>query len=109
MYNINYSDFAITIKERKMIMYLGNLSLNEIENRCGVEFPKDLKDYMADKHQAHASDVAKGKWHCFDAPFMLVCGGMEMAKHVADYLTPLASNFKESLSIGISEYDGESK
>lgn len=40
-----------------MSIYLGNLDIAEIERRSGVEFPQELRDYMADKKQESASNV----------------------------------------------------
>lgn len=80
---------------------LGNLSVPEIESRSGVTFPDELKKFMADKHQASASKVEKGKWHCFDIPFTLVVGDMETATHIYGHLKDLSSSFKEPLQIAL--------
>jgi len=84
-----------------MGIMLGNLTLAEMEARSGVEWPEDLKRYMADRHQPKASGIAPGKWHCFDLPFQLVCGDMETAQKVYDHLSPLAASFSEPLQIGV--------
>ena len=84
-----------------MSIYLGNLSIEEIELRSGVEFPQELKDYMADKKQESASNIAEGKWHCFDIPFVLVCGGRSMAENIYKYLAPMSKDFKEPLQIAL--------
>lgn len=80
---------------------LGNLSVEDIERRTGVSWPDELKQYMADKHQARASDIEPGKWHCFDAPFMLVCGDMDTAQAIYNHLAPMHADFKTPLQIGI--------
>lgn len=84
-----------------MSIYLGNLDIEEIERRSGVEFPQELKDYMSDKKQESASNIAEGKWHCFDIPFVLVCGGRNMAEHIYKYLAPMSKDFKEQLQIAL--------
>lgn len=83
-----------------MIM-LGDLTIGQMEKRSGVQFPAELKVFMADRHQEKAADVLPGKWHCFDLPFSLVCGDMETAQAVYDFLSPLAASFKEPMQIGV--------
>ena len=85
-----------------MSIYLGNLSIAEIERRSGVDFPVELKEYMEPRRQQSASDVAEGKWHCFDIPFVLVCGGMETATEIHNHLKAFSSSFKEQLQISLS-------
>lgn len=84
------------------MIQLGNLTIEQMEARSGVAFPAELKEFMADSHQPAASNVQPGKWHCFDLPFFLVCGDMETAQKIYGYLSPLTSDFKEALQIGIS-------
>lgn len=85
-----------------MSIYLGNLSINEIERRAGVEFSAELKEYMEPRKQESASDVKQGKWHCFDIPFVLVCGGMDTATEIHKHLKDFSSDFKEPLQISLS-------
>ena len=84
-----------------MNIMLGNLTLAEMEKRSGVEWPEELKQYMADRHQPEAANVAPGKWHCFDLPFHLICGDLEMAHKVYDHLKPLSASFATPLQIGV--------
>ena len=81
---------------------LGNLSVDEMQRKCGVEFPVELVDYMKSRHQPEAENVQSGKWHCFDLPFTLVCGDMETAQEVFRYLSPLSSQFKQQMGISIA-------
>lgn len=85
-----------------MSIYLGNLSIDEIEKRSGVEFSREFKEYMEPRRQENASNIATGKWHCFDIPFVLVCGDMETATEVYGYLKEFSSSFKEQMQISIS-------
>lgn len=84
-----------------MNIYLGNLSVNEIERRAGVDFPQELKDFMEASHQTEATDIAAGKWHCFDMPFILLCGDMDVATKIYDHIKHLSKNFKELMQIGV--------
>lgn len=86
-----------------MNIYLGNLDIEDIERRAGVEFSQALKDYMKDKKQDEAKNIAEGKWHCFDIPFVLVCGGMGIATDIYEHLKPMSGNFKEPLQIALSD------
>ena len=85
-----------------MSIYLGNLSIDEMEKRSGVVFPAELKDYMEPRRQQNASNVKQGKWHCFDIPFVLVCGDMETATEIHNHLKAFGSDFKEPLRISLS-------
>ena len=82
-------------------MYLGNLSVKEIEKRVKVNFPEELKAFLEDRHQKNASNIKAGEWHCFDMPFTFVCGDMETAKIVYGYLKDLAGNFAQKMEISI--------
>ena len=85
-----------------MSIYLGNLEIGEIEARAKVTFPQELRDYMRDRHQSRASDIEIGKWHCFDIPFILVCGDMETAKDIYKHLSPLSGDFAQPMQIAIA-------
>lgn len=85
-----------------MNIMLGNLTVSEIEKRSGVTFPSELKQLMEETYQADANNIADGKWHCFDIPFTLVCGGMTIAQRVYDHLKSESCNFKEPLHIALA-------
>ena len=87
-----------------MSIYLGNLSIEEIESRSGVKFPKELIDYMEPRKQNNASNVKAGEWHCFDTPFTLVCGDRATAEEIYKHLGPLSKKFKEPLQISLINY-----
>jgi hypothetical protein len=84
-----------------MCIYLGNVSVEEIERRAGVVFPVELVSYLNDRRQQDAGHLAKDKWHCFDIPFVLVCENIDMAKEAYKHLKPLSSSFKEELQISV--------
>ena len=85
-----------------MSVFLGNLSIDEIEERSGVKFPQALIDFMEPKKQDKASNVKPGKWHCFDIPFNLVCGDRQTAEEIYKHLSPRTKDFKEQLQISLS-------
>lgn len=84
-------------------MLLGNLKIPEIEKRAGIEFPSKLVEYMTARQQHDASNIAAGKWHCFDIPFNLVCGDRETATEIYKHLAPLSKDFREPLQISLSK------
>lgn len=84
-----------------MSIYLGNVSVEEMEKRAGVMFPEDLISYLNDRRQHDAGHLAMDKWHCFDIPFVLACENIEMASKIYVYLKPLSKSFKEPLQISV--------
>ena len=85
-----------------MNIMLGKLSVNQIESRLGIEFPNDVKTFMNENHQSGATNIAKGKWHCFDIPFNLVCGDMETAQKIYNSVKERSSECKEALQFSLS-------
>lgn len=58
---------------------LGNLSIEEIEYRLNISLTDEDKNILKESHQDKAEKIQKGKWHCFDLPFMIVCGDKDTA------------------------------
>lgn len=84
-----------------MGIMLGNLTVSEIEKRTGAVFSDELKQLMESTHQSDANNIADGKWHCFDIPFTLVCGGMPLAQQIYDHLKADSSKFNQPLQIAL--------
>lgn len=85
-----------------MSIMLGNLSVSQIEKRLGIEFPNDIKELMSKTHQSEAHNIAKGKWHCFDIPFNLVCGDMDIATKIFNSVKDKSSECKEQLQFSLN-------
>jgi len=86
------------------MLLLGNLSIEEIEERVDVLFPDKLKEIMKVSQQEDVSiKIAPDKWHCFNIPFIMVCGSQETAMVIYDYLKPLHNKFKQQLQISIQK------
>ena len=81
---------------------LGNLSVSQIEKRLGIDFPQEIRELMNQTHQADASNIAKGKWHCFDIPFNLVCGDKEIATKIFNSVKDRSNECKEQLQFSLS-------
>lgn len=88
-----------------MSIMLGNLTVSKIEERLGIQFPEEIREFMKKNHQPEANNTAKGKWHCFDIPFCLVCGDIETAKKIYDSVKDKSAECKERLQIAISGKD----
>ena len=85
-----------------MNFMLGNLSVNKIEERLGIEFPEEVRTFMNETNQSGATNIAKGKWHCFDIPFNLVCGDMETAQTIYNSVKDRSKECKEALQFSLS-------
>jgi hypothetical protein len=85
-----------------MDIMLGNLSVKQIEERLGIEFPEEIREFMKQTHQSNASYIGKGKWHCFDMPFNLVCGDMEIATKIFNSIKDKSNECKAQLQFSLS-------
>lgn len=84
-----------------MAIMLGNLSLTQIQDRCGMTFQDEVVEYLKKTYEPNA-DVQAGteKWHGFDLPFCIFCGNIEMARYLNTELSKLDwTKCKESLQI----------
>lgn len=84
-------------------MMFGNLSIEEMQQKAGVDFPPDVVEFMRDKHQPEADNIQFGKWHCFDMPFRLVCGDIGTAYEIHGRLLPISNAFKTPLQISAGQ------
>ena len=86
-----------------MNIMLGNLSVSQIEERLGIEFPEDIRDFMKKSHQSKAENIGKGKWHCFHIPFTILCGDIETATKIFNSVKEKADKCKEQLIFSIQK------
>ena len=61
-----------------------------------------IRDLMEKTNQPEAMNIAKGKWHCFDIPFTIVCGDMETATKIFNSVKDRSSECKERLQFSLS-------
>ena len=80
---------------------LGNLDVTQIEKRLGIEFPNEIREFMSENHQASASSIKKGKWHCYDIPFVMVCGDIDTATKIYNSIKDRSNECKEALQFAI--------
>lgn len=82
-----------------MIM-LGNLTLKQIEERTGISVSDDDRAELNGMRQEKAENITSGKWHCFDIPFMIVCGDKPTAEKMVKILSAYDwSKAKQALQI----------
>ena len=86
-----------------MSVYLGNLNVDQIEKRIGINFPEDVRDFMSTSHQPSATNIKKGKWHCFYSPFVLVCCDIETAENIFHSIKHCTKDAKEKLIFSIQK------
>ena len=86
-----------------MSIFLGNLTVEQIENRTGITLSEQDRTVMRDNYQAAVNNtpLEKGKWHCFDLPFMVMVHDKQTAEFYRDMLGKYDwSKCREALQIG---------
>lgn len=85
-----------------MKIYLGNLTIEQLESRCACKFENKDFEWLEKHRQNNATVKEKNKFHIFDIPFMIQTG-----EDISDELIKILSKyndkkpFAESLQIGI--------
>lgn len=86
-----------------MNIYLGNLSVEQIEKRTGITLTDEHREYMKKHRQEAVNDTPLdvGAWHCFDIPFIVMTGDKATAEFYRDMLSAYDwTKCKECLQIG---------
>lgn len=93
---------VVSLKEIKAMAAVENnsLTLEEMEERTGAEWPSDVKEYFAARYQPDPTAIKAGQWHCFSSPFKIIFGDPNMALTTYFGLAGLSHKFKENLTIG---------
>lgn len=83
-----------------MGIILGNLTVRQIEDRTGIKLSdKDVAE-LNEMRQEKAENIESGRWHCFDFPFMIVCGDKPTAEKILNILNVYDwSKAKQALQI----------
>lgn len=84
-----------------MNIYLGNLSIEQIEREYSVMFTDEDKQWLQEHHQDEANNIQSDKWHFFDIPRVMMTGSSDFAKELYDILKKYS--FEGQLWIGIEE------
>lgn len=84
-----------------MYIYLGDLTIEQFEKRCGIELTEEQRTTLSSLIEHNCSKVkGNNKIHIYDIPFCIECGNPKARKTVIDILTPLSSQIKETLQVG---------
>lgn len=65
-----------------MTIYLGNLSVEQIEKDYSVTFADADKQWLEKHHQPEANNIQSDKWHFFDIPRIMMAGSKEFALEI---------------------------
>lgn len=84
-----------------MNIFLGNLSIKQIEREYSVAFTDEDKQWLQEHHQDEASNIQSDKWHFFDIPHVMMTGSHECAKEIYDRFEKYS--FEGQFWIGIEE------
>ena len=93
-----------------MALYLGNLSVEQIERRVGIELTEEDREYMRNNRQERVKNIPleHGKWHCYDMPFMIMVSDRETAEaYLRMFRKYDFSNCREALRIGYENIGGQ--
>lgn len=82
-----------------MDIYLGNLSVKQMEKRLGIILKDEDVKVLNSMREDNAQNIADDKWHCFDIPFAIRCGSMDAAIIVRDILSPYSDKMKCKFNI----------
>ena len=83
------------------MIYLGNLSIDQIERECHVSFSEEDKKWLFEHHQDKAEDIEKDKWHFFDIPRIIIVGSQEFRQELYNRL--IKYEFQGQFGIGVEE------
>lgn len=86
-----------------MNIYLGNLSVEQIERDYGVEFSQEDKNWLKEHRRQAVNSIplGKDKWHCYDIPRIFAVGSKEFAHELFNRLKNY--EFKGQIEIGVDE------
>lgn len=83
------------------MIYLGNLSIEQIEREYCVLFAEEDKKWLLEHHQDKAEEIKSDKWHFFDIPRVVVVGSQEFGRELYNRLTKY--KFVGQFGIGVEE------
>ena len=83
------------------MIFLGNLSPQQIEKRLQITFSQEDLEFLTANRQEKVNNtpLERGKWHCYDLPFLLMCDTTETvetmkALFMRDYPFPSKETFQ---------------
>ena len=91
------------------MIFLGNLSVSQIEKRTGITLSDADREYMIANRQEKINNtpLETGKWHCYVIPFMVMVHDKQTAIVYRDMLSRYDwSKCREALQIGWEDGGG---
>lgn len=83
------------------MIYLGNLSVEQIEKEYCVSFSEEDKKWLLEHNQDKAEDIEKDKWHFFDIPRIVIVGSQKFRQELYNRL--IKYEFVGQFGIGAEE------
>lgn len=80
---------------------LGNLTVKEMEHRLGITLTDTQRTRMSDIRCNDVQNIPEGQWHCFDIPFVVICGSLEVAYMWRDILEPREKELQTRIEFAI--------
>ena len=83
------------------MIYLGNLSVDQIQREYCVSFSEEDKKWLLEHHQDKAEGIESNKWHFFDIPRIIIVGSQEFRQELHNRL--IKYEFVGQFGIGVEE------
>ena len=84
-----------------MAIYLGNLSIDQFEQRLKIQFAPEDKDALCKMRQQEVNvQLQPGALHIFDIPFMVMCADIQTRDKVLSILYKFDTSKFPTLQIG---------
>lgn len=86
-----------------MYIFLGNLTVYQLEARLGITLSEEDRHYLAVNRQEKINDtpLGEGKIHIYDIPLMIMCDTKDTAIKVRDMIMAYhPDSFKETFQVG---------
>lgn len=90
-----------------MPIYLGNLTIKEMESRMGITLTDAERETLEHMRCDSANTIPAGQFHIFDIPQCVVCGSMDAAMKCKEILTPYVSQIKGRWDFCLAEGGSE--
>jgi len=80
---------------------LGNLTVKDIEERLDITLSEEDRAALGAIRCNSANDIPADGWHCFDIPFMILCGSMKTHSEVCRILSPYSSMMTGNIKVAV--------
>lgn len=90
-----------------MTIYLGNLTINQMEQRLGITLTDDERKFFLSTHKDNCNSLGSDEWHCYDIPFMFAAGSVAFLKRCIKILSPYGSQCKCAMQMGVDSNIGK--